>query len=228
MHQRPVVNRGYLPAVQKHMAKWAGCTDCPLHQSCRQKVFFRGDVPCDVLIIGVGPLADDEAVGLPMKGDNGSIIDEIIDDTIGTFNTKRFKALSKGEQLKDYLGGMAKTAYKPLKTCITNSVLCRGDDAPDRENIRACSKRLAEFITIAKPRMLIAAGKQAGSAIIQLLAHLPEYPRSMEIRGPGFVARLGGDDREVEMARIKLSINKALSNVFGNGELVDVPNSEEE
>lgn len=222
MHQKPRVNKVYLPLVQKHMDRWAGCTDCPLHQSCRQKVFFRGDVPCDVLIIGNSPLQNDEDVGLPMKGDNGEVIDEIIDDTIAKFNSKRFLALPKDEQLKQLFG---KSKYEPLKTCITNAVLCRGDDAPDRENLRACSKRLAEFIGIAKPRLLIAAGKQAGSAIIQLLAHLPEYPRSMEIKAPGYVTRLGGDDRETEMARIKLSINKALSNVFGDGSPVEETSS---
>jgi uracil-DNA glycosylase len=218
MHQTPRVNKSYLPAIQQHMAKWAACTDCPLHQSCRQKVFFRGDVPCDVLIIGVNPLPEDEAVGLPMKGDNGAVMDELIDETIEKFNAKRFQALLKNVQLQNIFG---KSSYAPLKTCITNSVLCRGDGAPEKEYIRACSKRLAEFIGIAKPRLLIAAGKQAGSAIIQLLAHLPEYSRSLEIRAPGYVTRLSGDDRDIEMARIKLSINKALSNVFGDGSPVE-------
>lgn len=225
MHPKPRVNKVYLNAIQQHMAKWSGCTDCPLGSICRQKVFFRGDVPCDVLIIGNGPLQNDEDVGLPMKGENGEVIDEIIDDTIAKFNSRRFNALPKDEQLKQLFG---KTSYMPLKTCITNAVLCRGTDTPDRDDLRACSKRLAEFIAIAKPQLLIAAGKQAGSAVIQLLAHLPEYPRSMEIKAPGYVTRLGGDDRETEMARIKLSINKALSNVFGNGEPIDVPGSEEE
>lgn len=202
MHQKLVVNKAFAPAVQAHMQKWKGCTLCPLFSGCKQQVFFRGNIPCNVLIIGVGPLACDEDVGKPMMGDNGDIMNEIIEGTMEKFLIHNpFSKMSRS-----------------LSTCITNAVICRNGEAVDREAIRACSKRLAEFIQIAKPRLLIAAGKEAGSAVISLLAHLPEYPRSLEIRGMGYVVRLGGDDRSLEIERIKLSINKALHNVFGKKE----------
>ena len=211
MHQKLIVNKACNAAVLAHIDRWKGCTLCPLHVGSKQKVFFRGYIPCDVLIIGVGPLPNDEDVGKAMMGDNGAIIDEIIEGTMEKF--KLHNKLSKMD--------------RPLKTCITNSVLCRNNSPPDKDNIRACSKRLAEFVNISKPKLLIAAGKEAGSAIISLLAHLPEYPRSIEIRGPGYVARLSGDDRSVEMERIKLSVTKALNNVFGQKAVPLTENDEE-
>lgn len=213
MHSKLIVHQSVAPLILAHMKRWNGCTLCPLHSGSKQQVYFRGDAPCDVLIIGVGPLSNDEDVGKPMMGDNGDVINEIIDGTMSNFN--QFLHLSQTEQIEALF---KKRKDWTLKTCITNSVICRNGDAPDRDNIRACSKRLAEFIQIAKPKLLIAAGKEAGSAIISLLSHLPEYPRSMEIRGPGFVTRLSGDDRSVEIERIKLSINKVLLNVFGRKE----------
>ncbi|CAB4176091.1 Uracil-DNA glycosylase-like [uncultured Caudovirales phage] len=144
----------------------------------------------------------DEDIGKPMTGDNGVIIDQLIDETIAEFTVPSGIGLP----------------HRKLKTCITNSVLCRGPAAPDKEAIRACSSRLAEFILIAKPKLLIAAGKEAGSAIINLLAHLPTYPRSLEIRAPGYISRLSGDDRDLEMSRAKLQISQALLSTFGKKE----------
>lgn len=152
----------------------------------------------------------DEDIGKPMTGDNGAIIDELIDSTIG-----KFEYCASKRHTDIFTAATGKPAWRYLKTCITNAVLCRGPAAPDKEAIRACSSRLAEFIAIAKPRLLIAAGKEAGSAIISLLAHLPEYPRSLEIRAPGYISRLSGDDRETEMSRVKLQISQALLSTFG-------------
>jgi uracil-DNA glycosylase family 4 len=197
MQQTLVVSRSCLDAIGAHMHKWQTCTACPI--SSPRKTFFRGMIPCDVLIIGGGPLMGDEDIGKPMAGDNGAIIDAIIDETIAEFTLHTSTGLP----------------HRKLKTCIVNSVLCRGPTAPDKEAIRACSSRLAEFILIAKPRLLIAAGKEASSAIINLLAHLPEYPRSLEIRAPGYIGRLSGDDRDLEMSRAKLQISQALLSTFG-------------
>lgn len=155
----------------------------------------------------------DEDIGKPMTGDNGAIIDQLIDETIA-----EFQYCASVSHTDIFTAATGKPAWRYLKTCITNSVLCRGPAAPDKEAIRACSSRLAEFILIAKPKLLIAAGKEAGSAIINLLAHLPTYPRSLEIRAPGYISRLSGDDRDLEMSRAKLQISQALLSTFGKKE----------
>jgi len=197
MQQTLVVSRSCLDAIGAHMHKWQTCTACPI--SSPRKTFFRGMIPCDVLIIGGGPLMGDEDIGKPMAGDNGAIIDELIDETIAEFTLHTSTGLP----------------HRKLKTCIVNSVLCRGPAAPDKEAIRACSSRLAEFVSISKPKLLISCGKEAESAIISLLAYLSVYPHNISIRAPGYIARLSGDDRELEMSRAKLQINAALQNIFG-------------
>lgn len=65
--------------LAQHQAKWQNCQACPLHQNRTQVVTFRGDNPCDVLLVGEAPGRSEDALGEPFVGEAGYCLKEIID-----------------------------------------------------------------------------------------------------------------------------------------------------
>ena len=61
-----------------HLANWKDCTRCPLHETRIQTALYRGQVPCDILLIGEAPGPSENVLGEPFAGPAGHLLDQIV------------------------------------------------------------------------------------------------------------------------------------------------------
>jgi DNA polymerase len=119
----------------------AGCTACPLRQTCTQTVFGVGDQNADWLYIGEGPGAREDALGEPFVGQAGKLLDNML----ASIGVKR-----------------GQNVY------ITNIVKCRppNNRNPSDQEARQCAPYLARQIELIKPKLIVALGKVAAQNLL--------------------------------------------------------------
>ena len=117
------------------------CAACKLRAGCTQTVFGVGDERAEWLFVGEGPGADEDAQGEPFVGQAGKLLDNML-LAIG---------LKRG-----------KNVY------IANIVKCRpsGNRVPEADEIAACLPYLRRQIELIKPRLIVALGKTAATALL--------------------------------------------------------------
>ena len=119
------------------------CTACGLRAGCTQTVFGTGDEKADWLFVGEGPGADEDALGEPFVGQAGKLLDNML-LAIG---------LKRG-----------KNVY------IANVVKCRppGNRTPAENEISQCLPYLQRQIALIQPKLIIALGKTAATALLAI------------------------------------------------------------
>lgn len=139
--------------VTLHESRWSSCTKCSIGK-CPSRVFFRGFTPCHLLIVGEAPGDIEWTIGLPFVGPAGRILDSLFQETFGK------------PGINDIYSDTG------IKIAITNSVICvpvRENSTrirtPNKTEIKNCSQRLAEFIWMTKPKVIIAAGRVAEQSV---------------------------------------------------------------
>lgn len=117
------------------------CTACKLRAGCTQTVFGVGDGQAEWLFIGEGPGADEDAQGEPFVGQAGKLLDNML----LAINLRR-----------------GKNVY------IANIVKCRppNNRAPEADEIETCLPYLKRQIELIKPRLIVALGKTASTALL--------------------------------------------------------------
>ena len=117
------------------------CTACRLRAGCTQTVFGTGDEQAEWLFVGEGPGADEDARGEPFVGESGKLLDNML----------RAIKLERG-----------KNVY------IANVVKCRppNDHNPKADEIAACLPYLHRQIELIKPKLIVALGKTASTALL--------------------------------------------------------------
>jgi len=117
------------------------CTLCKLRAGCAQTVFGVGDEQAEWLFVGEGPGADEDAQGEPFVGQAGKLLDNML--------------LSIGLR-------RGKNVY------IANIVKCRppGNRTPDADEIATCLPYLQRQIELIKPKLIVALGKTAATALL--------------------------------------------------------------
>jgi len=130
---------GSLDAVAARIAQ---CTNCPLHASRKNTVPGEGnpDSP-DIMFIGEGPGAEEDAQGRPFVGEAGRLLDKMI-------------------------AGMS---YQREEVFIANIVKCRptNNRAPTADEMDACLPCLREQIALIQPKIIVALGKTAVEGLLQ-------------------------------------------------------------
>ena len=139
-----------MSAWTEHVACWKDCTRCPLSQQRSNIVLARGQVPCDVCIIGEAPGVSEDALGLPFVGPAGHLLDQIIERALPP--TVRY-------------------ALTNLVCCFPAEAKARGDNEPEHGEILACRPRLVEFIKLCRPRLVVLVG-----ALAEQYAHGSDTP----------------------------------------------------
>lgn len=141
------------PAAKKHeqtvgelgwpelKARVKHCTACKLRAGCTQTVFGVGDEKASWLFVGEGPGADEDVQGEPFVGQAGKLLDNML----GAIRLKRGKDV--------YIG---------------NIVKCRppGNRAPEADEIAQCMPFLQRQIGLIQPRLIVALGKTAATALL--------------------------------------------------------------
>ena len=117
------------------------CTACKLRAGCTQTVFGVGDQSADWLFVGEGPGADEDAQGEPFVGQAGKLLDNML-LSIG---------LKRGH-----------------KVYIANVVKCRppNNRTPEPDEIATCLPYLYRQIALIQPKLVVALGKTAATALL--------------------------------------------------------------
>jgi DNA polymerase len=121
--------------------KVRGCELCALRAGCTQTVFGAGDEQAVWLFVGEAPGADEDVSGEPFVGQAGRLLDNML-MSIG---------LARGENVY-----------------IANVIKCRPehDRHPHVGEIAACLPYLKRQIELVKPKIIVALGKTAASALL--------------------------------------------------------------
>jgi DNA polymerase len=116
-------------------AEVRGCTRCPLHRGRTQAVPGEGNVLSDVLLVGEGPGAREDATGRPFVGPAGQLLTELL-QSIGWAREDVF---------------------------IANVVKCRppGNRDPEPDEIDACGAFLRRQEDALDPAVIVTLGRHS-------------------------------------------------------------------
>ena len=125
------------------------CTRCKLHKQGRKQIVFGvGNPHADLMFVGEGPGADEDAQGEPFVGRAGQLLNNMI------------KAM----------GLQREQVY------IANVVKCRppGNRTPERDECETCSPFLMRQIAVIKPKVIVALGAVAARNLLAINAPMAE------------------------------------------------------
>ena len=116
------------------------CTRCRLHKGRTKLVFGVGNVNADLMFVGEGPGADEDAQGEPFVGRAGQLLNNMI----------------------SAMGIKREDVY------IANVVKCRppGNRTPEKDECDTCSPFLMRQIDIIKPKVIVALGAVAAKNLL--------------------------------------------------------------
>lgn len=176
----------------------------------------RGQVPCDMLLVGEAPGESENVLGKPFIGPAGRLLDRIVEDAISE-------------------------SGKQVRWCCSNVVGCipREEDGskisvPPDAAVRQCAPRLQGFIDLCKPKLVVAVGnvaedwlnrrtyppKKKGDNIFRLMKDAqPMYnlhgATLVSIQHPAFILRANLAQRGLLAQRCVVTLATALEEVMG-------------
>ncbi|HLZ43062.1 MAG TPA: uracil-DNA glycosylase [Candidatus Sulfotelmatobacter sp.] len=147
------------------------CTRCKLHQQGRKQIVFGvGNPRAELMFVGEGPGADEDAQGEPFVGRAGQLLNNMI------------KAMGLRRE----------------EVYIANVVKCRppGNRTPERDECDTCSPFLMRQVAVIKPKVIVALGAVAAKNLLAINApmselrgrfydFMPSGTRSSDLSWPG-------------------------------------------
>jgi DNA polymerase len=127
-------------ALKAIRADIGDCTRCRLHKGRNKLVFGVGNVNADIMFVGEGPGADEDAQGEPFVGRAGQLLNNMI----------------------SAMGIRREDVY------IANVVKCRppGNRTPEKDECDTCSPFLMRQIEVIKPKVIVALGAVAAKNLL--------------------------------------------------------------
>ena len=124
-----------MPSWRSIAGEVRGCTRCPLARGAPRQFAGEGNPLTDVLLVGEGPGAREDATGRPFVGPAGQLLDELI-HSIG---------------------------WERGDVFIANVVKCRppGNRDPDPDEIAACASYLDRQETVLDPAVVVTLGRHS-------------------------------------------------------------------
>ena len=123
------------------------CTRCVLHKQGRKQIVFGvGNPTAELMFVGEGPGADEDAQGEPFVGRAGQLLNNMI------------KAMGIERE----------------QVYIANIVKCRppGNRTPERDECATCSPFLMRQIAVIKPKVMVALGAVAAKTLLAMSASM--------------------------------------------------------
>lgn len=117
----------------------AKCKACELHRSRNKSVFSRGSPNAELVFVGEGPGQDEDREGVPFVGQAGQLLDRMI----------------------------VAMGYERDDVYICNVVKCRPPQnrTPSDDETRACERFLTAQLLLVAPKVIVALGKCAATAL---------------------------------------------------------------
>jgi len=130
---------GALKAIREDIGD---CTRCRLHMGRTKIVFGVGNVHAELMFVGEGPGADEDAQGEPFVGRAGQLLNNMI----------------------------AAMGLKREDVYIANVVKCRppGNRTPEKDECDICSPFLLRQIAVIQPRVIVALGAVAAKNLLAM------------------------------------------------------------
>jgi DNA polymerase len=164
-------------ALRAQEAALQGCRRCKLCEARNSIVFGSGNPQADLVVIGEGPGADEDAQGLPFVGRAGQLLTKMLDAV----------KLSRDE------------------VYICNTVKCRppSNRNPEADELAACAPFLAEQFGVIQPKVILSLGSVATQALLRtkepigkLRGRMHQYGNAVLIPTfhPAFLLRNPGQD----------------------------------
>ncbi len=139
------------------------CTRCKLHSTRHTIVFGDGNPKAELVFVGEGPGADEDAQGLPFVGRAGKLLTQMIE--------------AMGLQRKDVY--------------ICNVVKCRppGNRQPEEDEVSTCSPFLFRQIDVIAPKVIVCLGAVAAKTLLQTNRGISQFRGEwLEFRGRKLLA----------------------------------------
>ena len=164
-------------ALRAQEARLQGCRNCKLCEGRHTVVFGSGNPQADLVVIGEGPGADEDAQGLPFVGRAGQLLTRMLESV----------KLTRDEVF------------------ITNTVLCRppGNRNPEADELAACAPFLADKLAVIQPKVILTLGSVATQAMLRTKEPIGKLRGRMHAYGaavliptfhPAFLLRNPGQD----------------------------------
>jgi DNA polymerase len=164
-------------ALRAQEAALQGCRRCKLCEARNSIVFGSGNPQADLVVIGEGPGADEDAQGLPFVGRAGQLLTKMLDAV----------KVSRDE------------------VYICNTVKCRppSNRNPEADELAACAPFLAEQFGVIQPKVILSLGSVATQALLRtkepigkLRGRIHQYGNAILIPTfhPAFLLRNPGQD----------------------------------
>jgi uracil-DNA glycosylase family 4 len=139
------------------------CTRCKLHGTRHKIVFGDGNPKAELVFVGEGPGADEDAQGLPFVGRAGKLLTQMIE--------------AMGLQRKDVY--------------ICNVVKCRPPEnrQPEEDEVSTCSPFLLRQIDAIAPKVIVCLGAVAAKTMLQTNRGISQFRGEwLEFRGRKLLA----------------------------------------
>lgn len=139
------------------------CTRCKLHGTRHKIVFGDGNPRAELVFVGEGPGADEDAQGLPFVGRAGKLLTQMIE--------------AMGLQRKDVY--------------ICNVVKCRPPEnrQPEEDEVKTCSPFLLRQIDVIAPKVIVCLGATAAKTLLQTNRGISQFRGEwLEFRGRKLLA----------------------------------------
>jgi uracil-DNA glycosylase family 4 len=134
------------------------CTRCKLHKTRNKIVFGDGSAKAQLVFVGEGPGADEDAQGLPFVGRAGKLLTQMIE--------------AMGLQRSDVY--------------ICNVVKCRppGNRQPEPDEVSKCSPFLFRQLDVLQPKVIVCLGATAAQTLLQTNRSISHFRGQwMDFRG---------------------------------------------
>ncbi len=141
------------------------CTKCRLHEHRTQTVFGVGHARPELVFVGEGPGADEDAQGEPFVGRAGQLL------------TRMIAAMTLTRE----------------QVYICNVVKCRppGNRTPTEDEIETCSPYLSRQLAILRPKVLVALGRPATQTLLATKVPISRLRGEFHDFPPPALAHLG-------------------------------------
>jgi len=142
-----------------------GCTRCRLHAGRTQTVFGVGTPRAELVFVGEGPGAEEDAQGLPFVGRAGQLL------------TRMIAAMTLTRE----------------QVYICNVVKCRppGNRTPADDEMQTCSPFLFRQLAVVRPKVIIALGRPATQTLLATRTPITKLRGTFHDFPPPALANLG-------------------------------------
>ena len=169
--------QGPAEALRAQEQRLQGCRKSQLCEARHTIVFGSGNPEADLVVIGEGPGADEDAQGLPFVGRAGQLLTRML----------------------------ASVDLTREEIFITNAVLCRppANRNPEPDELAACAPFLAEKLAVIQPKVILTLGSVATQSLLRtkepigkLRGRLHRYGDAVLVATfhPAFLLRNPGQD----------------------------------